>query len=506
MVWELLNAFQSLLTLENFAAMAFGTLAGVVIGALPGLTTTIGLAVLIPLTFGINPMVALGLMAGIYNGSMYGGAIPAILLNIPGMPAAIATTFDGYPLAQSGKSALALRIACYSSALGGLVSALALLLLAPLLAQVTLAFGPAEYFWVALFGLASISVLLGDDPIKGLISATLGLLIASVGMDTLTGRMRFTFGQLELADGFNIVVVLVGLFALPRVLRIAEDAVKSGVAKEQLHLAGQGLGSAMLATLVPTWLRSCLIGISVGVLPGAGGNIAAFLSYNETKRAAKDPESFGKGNPKGVAAAECGNSADNAAALIPTLTLGVPGNAIAALIMGGLLVHGLQPGPALFREDAHITYGFMLQMLLTSVMLMGLGGLVATRVFAQILRVPQVILAPMIVGLMTLGLYTVKNSTFDLYAMLAFGLLGYFMDRMRFPLPPLILGVILGGMAEQKLRTALQISRGDWGYLLANPISQIIAVLILLVLFAPVWRKVRSGRNASPKRGAATGS
>lgn len=506
MLQEMLLSAESLITLENFIAMAFGTLAGVVIGALPGLTTTIGLAVLIPLTFGIEPLVALGLMAGIYNGSMYGGAIPAILLNIPGTPAAIATTFDGYPMAQSGKAALALRTACYSSALGGLVSAVALLLLAPPLAQVTLAFGPSEYFWVAVFGLASISVLLGDDPVKGLISASLGLLIASVGMDTLTGRMRFTFGQLELTDGINIVVVLVGLFALSRVLRMAEDAVKTGVAKEQLRLSGQTVGPGVLAMLAPTWLRSALIGIGVGILPGAGGNIAAFLSYNESKRVAKDRESFGKGNIKGVAAAECGNSSDNAASLIPTLTLGVPGNAIAALIMGGLLVHGLQPGPALFRADAQITYGFMLQMLITSIMLMALGGLLATRVFAQVLRVPQVILAPMIVGLMTLGLFTVKNSIFDLFAMLGFGLLGYFMDRLRFPLAPMILGVILGGMAEQSLRTALQISRGDWSYLLSNTISQIIAALIVFVLAAPLWRWLRGRRTAPDEEGANAGS
>lgn len=503
MTQDLISALYALATIDNFIAMIVGTLVGIIIGALPGLTTTIGLAILIPLSFGLDPLVALGLMAGMYNGSMYGGAIPAILLNIPGAPAAIATTFDGHPMAKAGKSALALKIACYSSSLGGCVSALALLLLAPPLAMVTLAFGPAEYFWVATFGLASISVLLGGDPIKGLISASLGLLISSVGMDVVTGRMRYTFGMLELVDGISIIVVLIGLFALPRVFKMAQEAVMSGVSKSDLKLSEQKIDRPMLISLIPTWIRSSIIGIMVGILPGAGGNIAAFLSYNETKRTSKNPESFGKGNPLGVAAAECGNSSDNAASLIPTLTLGVPGNAIAALIMGGLLVHGLQPGPALFVENGDIVYGFIFQMLITSVMLMALGGMIATRIFAQVLRAPQIILTPMIVGLMALGLYTVNSSSFELYAMVCFGLLGYFMEQMKFPLPPMILGVILGEMAEQSLRTALLISRGDWSYLLSSPISIGIAGLIVMVFLTPVWRAIKKSKQLQ-KGGSST--
>lgn len=495
MLADLLGALVGLASLENLVAMVVGTLIGIVVGALPGLTTTIGLALLIPLSFGLSPFVALGLMAGLYNGSMYGGAIPAILLNIPGTPAAIATTFDGHPMTKQGRAAEALRIACYSSAMGAIVSALALLLLAPPLSLVTLAFGPAEYFWVAAFGLVSIAVLLGSDPLKGMISATLGLLVASVGMDTLTGRMRFTFGSLELVDGINIVVVLIGLFALPRVLRIAEEAVKTGVPREDLQLSGGRLNLGTLRSLLPTWARSGVIGISIGILPGAGGNIAAFLSYNEAKRSARDPDSFGKGNPHGVAAAEFGNSSDNAASLIPTLTLGVPGNAIAALIMGGLLVHGLQPGPALFRDNGEIVYGFILQMLITAVLLMPLGGLVATRLFAQALRVPQVLLAPMIVALMFLGLFTVNNSSFELYMMIGFGILGYVMERLGFPLPPMILGVILGAMAEQNLRTALLISGGEWSHLFSSPISKGIAALILLVLLVPLRRAILRRRS-----------
>lgn len=491
-----LHAFVAILTFDNVVAMVAGTLIGILIGALPGISTTIGLAVLIPLTFGIDPLIALGMMAGIYNGSIYGGAIPAVLINIPGTPSSIATTFDGYPLSRQGKSALALRIACYSSALGGIASALSLMLFAPPLARLTVAFGPAEYFWVAVLGLSSVSLLLGADPIKGLIAACIGLLISTIGMDLLTGNMRFTFGRLELADGVNIIIVLIGLFALPRVLLMAEQGIREGVAGKDLKLRGGQLPWSMVRGLVPNWMRSSVIGILVGILPGAGGNMAAFLSYNEAKRASRDKAAFGNGSVEGLAAAETGNSADNASSLIPALSLGVPGNAIAALILGGLLVHGLQPGPALFRENPDIVYGFMIQMLLTSMLLLPLGGLVATSVFSQALRMPPVFLAPIIVGLMCLGVFTVSNSPFDLAIMLCFGILGYAMDRLGFPMPPLVLGVILGGLAESSLRTALLISRGDTTILFKNTISQILIALILLTILAPALRWLFDRRRA----------
>jgi putative tricarboxylic transport membrane protein len=499
-VLALWHALFAVLKWQNVLAMMFATLCGVVIGALPGLSATIGISVLIPLTFGMDPMVALGMMAGIYNGSMYGGAIPAVLLKIPGTPSAIVTTFDGFPMSQQGKSGAALKIACISSALGGMVSAVALMTLAPPLSLVTLAFGPAEYFWVAVFGLASVSVLLGRDPIKGALSATFGLLIGTLGTDLVTGHERYTFGVLELTSGLHIVVVLVGLYAMPRVLGMAEDRLREGVNAAALKFSGAKLGYSAVRRFWKPWTRASIIGIIVGILPGAGGNIAAFVSYNETKRASKDPDSFGKGNPEGVAAAECANNADNAAAMIPALTLGVPGNSIAALILGGLLVHGLQPGPALFRENADIVYGFMIQMFLTSVMVFVFGGLIASRIFAQALRLPQVMLAPLIVGLMIVGVYSVNNSMFDLYVMMIFGLIGYVMEKLDFPLAPAVLGLILGNMAEINLRLALLISRGDESVLFTRPISQVIILLVLLVLFYPVftWWKARRKTASVP--------
>lgn len=479
---------------NSILAMVVGTLSGIVIGALPGLSATMGIAVLIPLTFGLDPLVALGMMAGIYNGAMYGGAIPAVLLRIPGTPAAIATTFDGYVMTQQGRSGYALKVAVFSSAFGGMMSAIALMTLAPPLSKITLAFGPAEYFWVAIFGLASISVLLGRDPVKGLIAACFGLVLSTVGIDQVTGHERFTFDTLQLSSGFHIVVLLVGLYALPPVFIMAEEAIKKGISSAELNFKGAGSYLDVLKYW-KTLIRSSLIGIIVGILPGAGGNIAAFLSYNEAKRASRNPETFGEGNPEGVAASECGNNADNAAALIPALTLGVPGSSVSAVILGGLLVHGLQPGPSLFRENADIVYGFMVQMLVTAILLIPFGGLLATKMFSQVLRLPRVMLAPLIIGLTIVGVYCINNSIFDLYMMLFFGVIGYCMEKLRFPLAPAVLGLILGAMAETNLRLTLLISGGEWGALFRNTISLVIIALVIVVLLYPVVRALVGRRT-----------
>jgi putative tricarboxylic transport membrane protein len=495
-MWEgLIHAVPGVLAWHNVLAMVAGTIAGIVIGALPGLSATMGIAVLIPLTFGMEPLVALGMIAGIYNGAMYGGAIPAVLLRIPGTPAAVATTFDGFPMAQRGDAARALQISCLSSAVGGSASALALMLLAPPLVTVTLLFGPSEYFWVALFGLASVSVLLGKDPVKGLIAACFGLLLGTVGIDSVSGHERFTFNDMNLTGGFHIVVLLTGLYALPPILNLAEEAAKRNASEGLAVLRATAGLFHQWTSFLGTWLRSSLIGIMIGILPGAGGSLAAFISYNEAKRASKHPETFGTGEPLGVAAAECGNNADNAAALIPALTLGVPGSAVTAVILGGLLVHGLQPGPGLFRDHADTVYGFMIQMLLTSIMLVFFGGVLASRVFAQVLRIPAALLAPVVLALCVVGVYSVQNSVFDVYLMFGFGLIGYAMDRFGFPLAPVVLGVVLGTMAEMNLRLALIIAQGDVWHLFRSTVSQIIIALTLLVLLLPVLRGFFTGRG-----------
>lgn len=487
---------------QNFLAMVVGVVGGIIIGALPGLTATMGIAILIPLTFTMEPLVALGMVAGIYNGGIYGGAVPAILLGIPGTSSSIPTTFDGVPLAKCGEAENALRISAWSSAVGGIASGIALLMLAPPLATVTLLFGPAEYFWVALFGMCSIAVLLGDDAIKGLVAAAVGLLLGTIGIDNVSGHERFTFDVYYLTGGFSFIVLLAGLYGLPPAITLAQSAAASAMSGRGITIARAENRFTAWRSLFPTWIRSSAIGIVVGILPGVGGTMAAFLSYNEARRADSDPGSFGKGNYKGVAASECGNNADNASALIPTLTLGVPGNAVAAVIMGAFLVHGLQPGPGLFRSDPVLVYAFILQMIATAALLPILGGLIAVRMFAPVLRLPQELIAPVVICLSVIGVYTIQNSIFDIYALIGFGVLGYLMQATGFPLAPVVLGVILGPMAEQQLRLALIISRGDVLAIASSPVSITIIGLILLILIIPGIRSFRSRRRS--RRNAAS--
>ncbi|MEN8983163.1 MAG: tripartite tricarboxylate transporter permease [Planktotalea arctica] len=491
-----LNGLLAVLAFGPLTAMIGATIIGVFIGALPGLNPVMAIALLLPLTYGMDPLVALGMVAGIYNGSMYGGAIPSILLRIPGTPASIATTFDGFPMAQKGEASKALRIACWSSAIGGIASAIALMTVGPLLAKVTLLFGPAEYFWIAVFGMASVGVMVGSDPVKGVMAAVLGLLLGTIGIDSLSGQARYTFGQVWLLGGLDLIVVLVGLYALPPVLQLAEKADLKGLSAAALKLQRVPFKKGEIRGLIPTWLRSSSIGIAIGILPGAGGNIAAFISYNTTKNAAKDPESFGKGNPKGVAAAECGNNADNAASMIPALALGIPGNVVAALVLSALVIHGLQPGPQLFHQNPVLVSGFMMEMLLTSVLIFFLGGALATRVFAQFQRLPGVLLVPSILILMCVGVYVINGRAVDLWIMLGAGVAGYFLEKVNVPLAPIILGMILGPMAEQSVRRALLIARGDATELFTRPLSATLAIATLLVLVWPIAKALRQRKWA----------
>jgi putative tricarboxylic transport membrane protein len=485
------QALSNVLTFWPIVAMIGATLLGVLIGALPGLNPVMAIALLLPLTYSMDPLVALAMVAGIYNGSMYGGAIPAILLRIPGTPASIATTFDGFPMADKGEASKALKIACWSSAVGGIVSAIALMTIGPLLARVTLFFGPAEYFWIAIFGMASVGVMVGSDPIKGIMAAVIGLLIGTIGIDSLSGQARYTFDQTWLLGGLDLIVILVGLYALPPVLQLAEKCDLKGLSAAQLKLTNTPFKKGEIRSLIPTWFRSSGIGIGVGILPGAGGNIAAFLSYNAAKNASDDPESFGKGNPNGVAAAECGNNADNAASMIPALALGIPGNVVAALVLSALTIHGLQPGPQLFHQNPILIGGFMMEMLITSLLIFLLGGAVATRVFAQFQRLPGVLLVPSILILMCVGVYVINGRPVDLWVMLLAGVVGYFLEKVNVPLAPIILGMILGPMAEQSVRRALLISRGDATELLTRPISATLAVATVLVIAWPLIKAMR---------------
>lgn len=499
MLEQLITAFLTLMEWQNLLSMVIGLILGTLVGAIPGLTASIGISLLIPLTYGMNPLFAFSMMAGIHNGGSFGGSIPAILLRIPGTPGAICTTFDGHPLTQKGLAIPAINLAAASSAVGGTISAIVLLLLAPPLAEITLAFGPPEIFWVNVFGLCSVAVLLGKDALKGLLAACFGLLIGAVGLDFVTGFERYTFGVLELSEGFPFLVILVGLYALPPCWQMIEEAKTTGLGNTGSLFRRHAKLAYDKAKLLSAWIRGSVIGILIGLLPGVGGAAANFIAYNEVRRTSDDPESFGTGNPLGVAAAESSNNADNGAAMIPALTLGIPGSGVAALMIGALTIHGMQPGPELFGEKAVITYGYMWAMVITSIGIFVFGSAVASRLFANVLRVPPVLLMPLIVGLTFVGVYSFENTMFNVYLLFIFGLVGYVMHRLEFPYPPVVIGLVLGDKAENALRTSLLISDDNPAILFTRPISVVLFTLIVLVLLYPVFRswKERRKREAS---------
>ena len=489
---HILDAIPQLFTFANLLAMVVGTAIGIAVGALPGLSATMGIAVLIPLTFTMEPVAALGMIAGIYNGAMYGGSIPAILLRIPGTPAGIATVFDGYPMAQKGHAKLALRISLVSSSIGSAVSALALLLLAPPLSLIALKFGSADYFWLAMFGLLMIAVLLSTNPVKGLLSAAFGLYVGMIGIDMMTGIERFAFNQLELLSGINIIVLLTGLYAIPPAIDLALSPFKpDGEVKPDSKIQDDEdyTSNFRWSSLVPVWIKASAIGVGTGIIPALGGNVAALFAWNEQRRGDPDKDKYGKGAPAGIAAPEC------AATLIPALTLGIPGSSVAAVILGALLVHGLIPGPQLFRDKADITYGFMLSMLVTSGLMLLLGT-IGAKAFVNVLKMPTQLLAPMIFVMSTIGVFAIHNSMFEVWMMLGFGILGYAMEKLDIPTAPAVLAVILGPIAEENLRRALLISGEGFIGLLQGPISWILVLLIFASTGLPLFKGYLARKKA----------
>ncbi|MUL43798.1 hypothetical protein FZ103_21965 [Streptomonospora sp. PA3] len=503
----LAEALGNLLTPQVLLAIVAGVVGGILIGALPGLSGTMGIALLVPVTFGMDPVAGIAMLTAIYAAATYGGSISAILINTPGTPAGAATALDGYQLTRQGKGAKALGVSALASTAGGLVSAFALLLLAPPLAQVSLAFSAPEYFLIAIFGLLIIGSLSAGSLLKGFVAGALGLLLATVGIDILTGYPRFTFGTTALQSGIQLVPALIGLFSLSQVLVLAEGrgTDRTGMAE---GLRGRALPTlAELKRIGATILRSSGIGVFVGILPGAGGDIGSWVGYNEAKRFAKGPEKeeFGKGSIKGVAAAECANNAVTGGAMIPLLTLGIPGGSATAVILGGLLIHGLQPGGALFAESGGITYAIILGFLLANI-LMGIIAIAGARFFVRATRVPMSVLVPVIVALCVVGSFAVNNSLADVWVMLVAGAVGYVLRKVGVPPAPIVLGLILGAIAEKGLRQSVVMAQGDMiGYYLSRPLSVVLMALILLSLLAPVlarWLRKRIPEQEREKAAA----
>lgn len=485
-------------------ALMLGLIVSIIMGALPGLSASMAVALLIPVTFGMSPVAGLVMLTGVYTGAVYGGSITAILLHTPGTPASAATAIDGYELAKQGQGFKAIGVATISSVIGGTISALALMFLSPPLANIALKFGPLEYFFMALFGLTIIGSLAGDSMAKGLMGGLFGLFIGIVGLDQMNGFPRFTFGMLSLESGISMVPAMIGMFSVSQVMIMTEDIIKG---KSNLQdnpsnlLTGRFLPTmSELKSLMPTILKSSIMGVFVGILPGAGADIGSWVAYNEAKRSSKHPEKFGNGALEGIAASESANNAVTGGALIPLLTLGIPGSSVAAILLGGLMIQGLVPGYELFSVYATTTYSIMFGFLLAN-LLMGFVGYIISKQAVKLSKVPMTILASIIIALSVVGAYSISNSMFDVYVMGAFGLVAYFMRKSGFGTAPTILGVILAPMLEANYRRSLVLAKGNMiAYFFDRPIAIVLFIMVLIALLAPiivnkVKRKMNSDLN-----------
>jgi putative tricarboxylic transport membrane protein len=488
---ELNNLFQGFavaLSFQNLGFMLIGILLGVLIGVLPGLGGANGVAILLPLTFGMAPVSGIIMLSCIYWGALFGGAITSILFNIPGEPWSVATTFDGYPMAQKGRAAQALTTAFTSSFVGALFAILMVTFLAPLVAKFALKFGPPEFFAVQLLTFCSFVGMSKEPPIKTLLSMMLGFALASVGMDSVTGTLRMTYGQESLLQGFDFLVAVIGLFGLCEILLTMEDG-----------LSFQGKrGRISLRDILETWkelpkywatsLRACLIGCWMGITPG-GATPASFMSYGVAKRLSSKPEEFGTGKIEGIVAPETAAHAAGTSALLPMLTLGIPGSPTAAVLLGGLLIWGLQPGPLLFTEQKEFVWGLIASMYLGNIV--GLVVVLTTVPWwAAILRIPFSIIAPVIVVICAVGAYTVHNHLLDIALMVVFGVLGYTMKKLKYPAAPLVLALVLGDMAESSFRQSMLLSDGELSIFFSTGLSAGITVLALMLLLIPIINNV----------------
>ena len=477
--------FGSALTPINLLAMLGGTALGIVIGCLPGLSAAMGVALMLPLTFTMPADTGLIVLGAIYCGAIFGGSISAILIHTPGTPASAATAIEGYQMTLRGKAGKALATACWSSFWGGLLSCISLYFFAPLLAQLALKFMSAEKFWLGIFGLTIIAGVSSKSIIKGLMSGALGLLLSTIGLDPIDGTKRFMFGQAFLAEGINTTCALIGLFSMSQVFILAEKKIIER-AKAQKFTDKIMLTKDEKKMLWPTVIRSWIIGNIIGILPGAGASIACFMGYNNAKSFSKHKEDFGHGSIEGVCGSEAANNAVTGGSLIPMLTLGIPGESVTAVLMGGLIIQGLAPGPELFTQHAGMTYTFFAGFVLVQFFMLALGTL-GCRGFAQISRLSDAILIPCVTVLCVIGSYAIHKNFADVIVMLIFGFIGYFMRKFDLNTAAVVLALILGPISEKGLRGALRVSGGDIGVLFKSPVSWILIILSVIGIFSPIF-------------------
>ncbi|NHF72017.1 tripartite tricarboxylate transporter permease [Paracoccus xiamenensis] len=495
---EVLGYLLDALTPFNLLLALVGVVLGTVIGALPGLSATMAVAVLVPFTFTMDPAAGLIALGAIYTGAIYGGAYAAILVNTPGTPSAIATTFDGFPMAKRGDGGLAISLATIASVAGGVIGAVALLVLAPPLAKVALAFGPTEYFWLAMFGLTLIAALSVGNTLKGLVGACIGLFLSMIGVAVVGGDVRYTMGMQRFLSGIDLTSAIIGLYCIPVILDL--------VATRDPHLQPSVTGGLRVAegfrmslARKVNVLRSSVIGTVIGILPGAGGSIAGLVSYSEARRSSRDPDSFGKGNPDGVIATEAANNATVGGGFIPTLVLGIPGTPPDAIILGALLVQGIKIGPTLFTTDGNIVYTFIWGLLIATLLMLPIGLLIGRYAYASIIKVPKAVLAPTVALLTIIGAFAIHSNVDDAQLMVGLGILAWILNRYGFQPSPIVLGLVLGSIAEQGFVQTWLIGNasGRLPEMFFNrPISIGIIVAALITLIFPIWAEWKARRRA----------
>lgn len=477
---------------QNLLAIVVGTALGIVVGALPGLTPIMGLTLLLPFTFGMAPVPSLLMLSGIFCGGIYGGGISAILIGIPD-PANVPTTFDGFPMAQKGQAAKALGIAAFCSSVGGLVSAVTLLVATPILANFALRFGPPEMFAMAVFGLGIVASLAGKSLLKGMVITCFGLIVGAVGLDPVQGFARFTFGRPELIQGFEFVPMVIGAFAVPEILKYSEGSV--GKVRVP-HLVGR-----MMPTVKEWWRllrtmgKAAFVGIVIGIAPAAGPTIAAYMSYDVCKKTSRNSKEWGTGVPEGIAASQTAINACTGGDLVLTFALGVPGSPAAALFIGALFLQGLLPGPTLFTRSPEVVYTTFVGFFVVNIIMLPLG-LIASKLSASLVTAPKSVLLPFIFALAVVGSYAFGSNMFDVWTMLITGIIAYLLDKIGFGPAPFILALILGPMAEANWYRTVLMGHGDWTILLTKPIAVVLLLLAVVMVVAPIYIERRTERLA----------
>jgi putative tricarboxylic transport membrane protein len=487
----LLGGFEAAFSFANIVALVIGTVVGIVVGVLPGLGPMVGMVVLLPFTFSLEPSVALSLLLGVFCGGYFGGAVPAILLRTPGVPSSIVTSFDGFPLTERGEAQTALSAALVGSLGGGLVSIVILIALAPLLSRVAASFGPPEYLFAALFGVTLVVISFRDQYARGIMLLGVGFLLSTVGIDGPTLSARFTFGFWPMQNGLDLVALVLGIFGIGQSLLLLEQGI---LKTDRLDLGRNTLDFSRIRGTLHHWrslLRSGVIGTFIGLLPGPGSVLASFMSYDVAKRRSKDPDSFGKGNPEGCLASEAGNNAVPAGALIPLLTLGIPGEALSAVLLGVFTLNGIYPGPLLLIKEPELISTLYWSMLLINLVAFALLALLL-KPFAMVVKIPPAILSVSVMVVSLIGIYAVNTRLFDCGVALAAGAAGYLLLRMKWPVVALVMGIVMGPIIENRFRQTLSLGEGNPIYVLGRPVSLLIIAMIVLILLLPWLNSLRA--------------